>query len=556
MSMDRQKNQVEETWIPLSLLQKLLKERDLQRLLESLTIFVEEKLPGLNSIIFTYDSDNKVLTPASNSNLPDYVGRPDIRVPVQANAGTSGHAAFLKEPVLTKDIFETPDWAPFRNTPTKVPFRSALSLPILSSKQDLLGAFSFYYSDTLEDWPKEMSFFQTLCSIAAVTMERHSSERKTKALLEQLQSSQERLNLVLATQKMGVFDWYIKTDNLNWDDTAKEIYGISKDHFKGHLSDWSTRLHPDDLDPTMKTLERILAQEEHFIEEFRILRAGEVRYISCMGTLFRDDQGTPLRMTGLHYDVTDRVLAQKKLEQERAKYISNSKMASLGEMASGIAHEVNNPLTIILNRANQMKGRLLNDSLEKEWALTELEKIEITVERIAKIIRGLRAFSRNADSDPMISCEFNSILDETLELCREKFKRNGIHFSFQGLEAPFVIRCRPSQISQVLLNLFNNSFDAIVNTNGPWIELKIATHGDSKITLRVTDSGPGIPPAVADKMMNPFFSTKEVGRGTGLGLSISKGIIEDHSGRLWYDRSHSNTSFVIELPIVERVSGV
>jgi C4-dicarboxylate-specific signal transduction histidine kinase len=215
-----------------------------------------------------------------------------------------------------------------------------------------------------------------------------------------------------------------------------------------------------------------------------------------------------------------------------------------------VAHEINNPLTIILNRANQLKARLQKDQFEKEWALGELAKIENTVERIAKIIRGLRAFSRNADTDPMISCELNAILEETLELCRERFKRYGITLSIHGFQNTLSLKCRPSQISQVLLNLFNNSFDAIVNTQNPWIELNISVEG-SLLRLRITDSGHGIPSQIAEKMMDPFFSTKEVGRGTGLGLSISRGIMEDHGGRVWYDRDHPHTSFVLEMPYEE-----
>jgi C4-dicarboxylate-specific signal transduction histidine kinase len=262
----------------------------------------------------------------------------------------------------------------------------------------------------------------------------------------------------------------------------------------------------------------------------------------------RDEDGEIVRMTGLNWDVTEKVLITKRLEQERAKAIANSKMAALGEMASGLAHEINNPLTIILNRAGQMKARIERNELDSKTALVELEKIENTVERIAKIIRGLRAFSRNADSDPMISSNVESVIKDTLELCQERMRKEGIDLRMTGIFQDWNIHARPSQISQVLLNLLNNSIDAIKTMTQPWIEIS-ATRFKNDIQIRITDSGHGIPPHIANRMMEPFFTTKDVGRGTGLGLAISRGIIEDHRGRLFYDQDSSNTSFVIVLPL-------
>ena len=108
-----------------------------------------------------------------------------------------------------------------------------------------------------------------------------------------------------------------------------------------------------------------------------------------------------------------------------------------------------------------------------------------------------------------------------------------------------------AQISQVLLNILNNSSDAIALSENPWIEISFDFAKPGLTYVSITDSGHGIPVNIADRMMDPFFSTKEVGRGTGLGLSISRGIIEDHGGRLWYDRESPNTRFVIELPVEE-----
>jgi C4-dicarboxylate-specific signal transduction histidine kinase len=110
------------------------------------------------------------------------------------------------------------------------------------------------------------------------------------------------------------------------------------------------------------------------------------------------------------------------------------------------------------------------------------------------------------------------------------------------------VNCRPTQLSQVLLNLLSNAFDAVSALSEKWVRLTV-TQEEQKLIIKVIDSGNGIPSDIAEKIMQPFFTTKVIGKGTGLGLSISRGIIESHEGALFYDPSEKNTTFVIELPI-------
>jgi PAS domain S-box-containing protein len=533
------------------LLQSLLVESSINRILEKLTQFTEETLPEVRCILLMHDPDSGILQPGSCPSLPLMASDPEKRIDIQTDQSTCALAALRKQEVFLSDFSQDLSGANERLLEAQTQgIKAAFSMPILSTKNELLGVFSFYFNRALKEEPQETPLFQTLTALAAVALERYWSQRTTKNIMAELQASQERLNLALQSQKMGVWDWYVQADRLIWDQAIFDIFGVKKTETQGHFGDLEKLVHPEDIEPLLKAIHQVFEQNTTFDHQFRIIRRGEIRYIAAIGYVARDDNGDPMRMTGLNWDVTDKVIANKKLDQERAKAVANSKMASLGEMASGVAHEINNPLTIILNRANQLKSRIYGGEFEKEWALGELVKIENTVERIAKIIRGLRAFSRNADNDPMIHCELNPIIDETLELCLEKFKRYGVDFRIKGINHILSLNCRPSQISQVLLNLFNNSFDAIVNTTEPWIELEVSVQ-KGLIRMRVTDSGHGVPSHIADRMMDPFFSTKEVGRGTGLGLSISKGIIEEHGGRLWLDREQLHTSFVIEVPLDE-----
>jgi C4-dicarboxylate-specific signal transduction histidine kinase len=182
---------------------------------------------------------------------------------------------------------------------------------------------------------------------------------------------------------------------------------------------------------------------------------------------------------------------------------------------------------------------------------SDLVKIEATADRIAKIIRGLRTFSRDSSSDPMTLAKVNGMITEVLDLAGERFKNHDVQLLIFAAE-DLLISCRPQQIGQVLLNLINNAHDAVMALSERWVRIDVARSG-KMIRISVTDSGKGIPAEIASKIMNPFFTTKEVGQGTGLGLSISKGIAEDHGGSLTYDPTSANTRFVFEVPMANEV---
>ncbi len=253
------------------------------------------------------------------------------------------------------------------------------------------------------------------------------------------------------------------------------------------------------------------------------------------------------RSVGIGVDISLRRQQEQIIREQQIKIIASAKMSSLGEMASGVAHEINNPLAIIHARADQLKEMLGEDQLDREKILWGLERIRTTADRIARVVKGLRSFARNGERDPFALASVSQIVEETLELCREKFKKRGIEIKVT--ELPNIeIECRAVQISQVLLNLLSNAYDAIQGNQDAWVEIGIRQTGE-QVEFLVRDAGSGIRPEVAAKIMQPFFTTKEVGEGTGLGLSIAKGIVEDHRGRLEYVAESPNTLFKFILPV-------
>ena len=233
----------------------------------------------------------------------------------------------------------------------------------------------------------------------------------------------------------------------------------------------------------------------------------------------------------------------EKLEIEYRKQIQVQKMSSLGEMAAGISHEINNPLMVVLGKSYQIRRKLNNpDAL----VLDDIDKIEEMVHRMSKIVRALKNFSRNADEDPTETINLKPVIELTLDLCSQRFYTAGIELKVDIADGLY-INCRPTEISQVLLNLLNNAFDAVQDIPTPEITIK-AFHNGSTIEILIQDNGKGIKLEIQDKIMQPFFTTKEIGKGTGLGLSISKGIIESHHGSLALLQNKNVTCFQIQIP--------
>jgi PAS domain S-box-containing protein len=245
--------------------------------------------------------------------------------------------------------------------------------------------------------------------------------------------------------------------------------------------------------------------------------------------------------------VIERQLQQKIEEEYREHLARNAKLSSMGEIASGIAHEINNPLTVIKGHSNAILKILNGDELNPEKIKHSAQKINDTIDRIVKIVKGLKNISREGSNDPFALTTVKQILDDTISLCEAKLKNADIDFKIIPYNDTTTLECRSYQISQILINLVNNSVDAIEKLEDRWIHIEIQESPDF-IEVFVTDSGQGIPDEVADKITQAFFTTKEFGKGTGLGLSITKGIIEAHRGDFGLVRKFKNTRFFIKLP--------
>lgn len=245
-------------------------------------------------------------------------------------------------------------------------------------------------------------------------------------------------------------------------------------------------------------------------------------------------------------------LRTREAEHHRVSSLEASRLASLGEMAGGIAHEINNPLAIIAARAENLLDRSKRGPVEMAEVENTLQRILEVSQRIAKIVSGMRRLVRDDSASPMAMTACSNIIEDALDLCREKYRSRGIELIVEvepGPDnTPLQIFCRRIQVAQILVNLLNNAEHATEKLNSRWIKIR-AYQQNPWIDIEITDSGLGISPDVAQRMMTPFFTTKEVGKGTGLGLAISRSIMQQHDGLIEYLPERSHTTFVLRFPI-------
>jgi len=242
---------------------------------------------------------------------------------------------------------------------------------------------------------------------------------------------------------------------------------------------------------------------------------------------------------------TELVLAQRKIREQEVKAQYSAKLASLGEMAAGIAHEVNNPLTIIQGSAQLIKKMVHQDPLDVQNLQLLSEKIIDTTDRISKTVRSLKALSRNGENDKKESLLVDKLVSQSLDLCHQRFRNLGITL-IKDIPENRAVCVREVQFCQVLVNLLNNAADAVKDHELPWVRIEMKDE-DDYLAFYIIDSGKGIEDSIKERIMEPFFTTKEINHGTGLGLSISRAILKDHGGDLILVDA-PNTTFKIILP--------
>lgn len=244
--------------------------------------------------------------------------------------------------------------------------------------------------------------------------------------------------------------------------------------------------------------------------------------------------------------------AQKQEELQKQKQFAqhNAKLASIGVLASGVGHEINNPLAIVKGHILSLKKKIKNPDFTNEQLVEQLDKMNIATTRIANIVQGLRNFSR-VDNQQFEPFNIYQVMKESNDMVESIYSGEGVHIEFNPLKDEnknIFINGNRGKIQQVIMNLLANAKDATEGQPSRKIILS-SDYQDGKFIVKVQDNGAGIPADSLEKIFDAFYTTKEVNKGTGLGLSLVHGIIGDHKGQIFVEtQMGSGSTFTVELP--------
>lgn len=283
--------------------------------------------------------------------------------------------------------------------------------------------------------------------------------------------------------------------------------------------------------------------------DFFLLAIG---FIAFVNTVYTFSQGKKYREYFKAKWKTDNDLleSQKELIEQRAMTEHVNRLSSIGEMAAGFAHEINNPLAIVIGNLEILEVELKDKNLLDEFTGHLIKRTITSASRISKIIKALRSLSRASSKEGKKPTTIKNILEDCLILVEQRLTSNNIRFDVK-IKNDSPISCDPIQIGQVLINLINNACDVLEtqpDLNDKWIQLE-TKFDNEELLIIVSNNGPVITNEVMEKVFTPFFTTKPVGQGMGLGLVISRSIAVQHGGTLEVSNGLGHTSFTLRLPL-------
>lgn len=368
-----------------------------------------------------------------------------------------------------------------------------------------------------------------------------------KATEARLRESDERYALAARGADVGLWDWNLAADRAYLAPRLHEILGTRGRDREGSISDLFDEIMPEDLAALQQYLKnRFAGQRRRFEFEVRTRTpATAPRWLLLRGLIVYAD-GRAIRLVGSLMDVSDRKHAQEELIRQREALYQNEKMAMFGSLLAGVAHELNNPLSVVIGQTV-----LLQQTVSDPSVINRAERIRNATERCARIVRMFLAMARQRHADPK-PVKINSVVQMAVELLAFQLRSANIIVELDlADDLPFVT-ADADQIHQVLTNLIVNAQQALIALDKRR-HIRIATRLDGRtrqVLLCVADNGPGIPEEIRKRIFDPFFTTKPVGEGTGIGLSLCASVVRAHGGHIDVSESpEGGAVFTIALPL-------
>jgi PAS domain S-box-containing protein len=388
------------------------------------------------------------------------------------------------------------------------------------------------------------SVLQIFAARAAAELERTRAEAA-------LGESTERLKFAHRAARMGTWEWDIVGNRIIRSEDATLQLGITPDRRGDTFEGFLDLVRPEDREHLERTIHTCLENKDcdDYSAEYRVVSPeGSIRWIAEHGQVYRDETRKPIRLAGISMDITARKQAEEQGRKHQTELAHVARVSTMGEMASGLAHELNQPLTAVVNSAQSALNRLRSDTGVRQDVLEAIELASAQALRAAEIIRRLADFVQKHEPRRS-SCNFNDAVREVVNLMAHEVRDQGVRIRLElAVDLPLV-RADNIQIQQVILNLVRNGIEAMSEMPAGQRLLQIQTSvvGDA-VEVAVRDRGSGLTPETRERLFTPFYTTKP--HGMGMGLSISRSIIDAHGGRLWTTSNPDlGTAFHFTLPI-------
>jgi PAS domain S-box-containing protein len=457
--------------------------------------------------------------------LPGYYVAALHGVEIDAGDGACAATVSTGTRMIVEDVLTHPYWYAYQRLAQRAGVRSCWCEPIVSSRGEVLGAIAMYHNHPRAPDQSDLQSMAATARQAVVAIEQRRKE-------EALKQSEERFRQ-LAEHIRDVF-WMTEADGTpRYISPAYErVWGRSLQSLYANPSSWIDAIHPDDRESIGQTFFAKVPHEDSEKEYRVILPDGKVRWIRDRAFTIHNELGEVYRVAGIAEDVTEHKLAEQQVREHQDKLAHMARLSSVGEMASSLAHELNQPLGAVTNYCKAGLRLLSSNSPDGQRVATALEKASMQAQRAGDIIHHIRDFTRK-DTRRRACIEMNSVVREAVRLTEiDIYKQQGSIRLELSEVLPKVMGDRV-QLEQVILNLLRNGMEAMVECQAASRLLVVCSRARDARTVQVSvkDNGLGLGNAALDHIFDPFYTTKC--DGMGMGLSISRSIIEAHTGRLW-----------------------
>jgi two-component system sensor kinase FixL len=332
----------------------------------------------------------------------------------------------------------------------------------------------------------------------------------------------------------------------------RDFFGKPESEFIGRMLTEAVRVHDEDLCCVRDAWQEMLSPPYLTSHEHRVLTPRGWRWVAVQSRAVLGADGRPQFVVAVARDITDRRRAEEQARQHLQQLAHVSRVSSMGEMASAIAHEINQPLTAIANYASACQRLLRSGKAQAGEALETMQRVAAEAERAGEIVRKMRGFVRGEEGQ-MALVEPAYLAEEVMRLAAAEARQSGVELKSDVEPGLPPVLADSIQIQQVLLNLVRNAVEAVDGGDGPRreVDLTVRRAADGGVHFTVRDTGPGLAPGALDKVFEPFFTTKP--DGIGIGLPLSRSIADAHGGRVWASAEAEGAAFHLVLPTAQEL---